>query len=106
MKAFGYLEERDFVVEWRFAEWKYENLSDLALELVHSKVDVIVATTGIAVEAAQDATTTVPIVMAVSVDPAERDWLRVSHAPATTPPGCRKPCEIGSRQPISSQYSK
>ena len=69
MKAFGYLEGRDFVVEWRFAEWKYENLSDLALELVQSKVDVIVATTRIAVEAAQDATNSVPIVMAVSVDP-------------------------------------
>jgi putative ABC transport system substrate-binding protein len=71
MKAFGYLEGRDFVVEWRFAEWKYENLSDLALELVQSKIDVIVATTRIAVEAAQDATTTIPIVMAVSVDPAQ-----------------------------------
>jgi putative tryptophan/tyrosine transport system substrate-binding protein len=71
MKEFGYLEGRDFVVEWRFAEWKYENLSDLALELVQSKVDVIVAVTGPAVVAAQDATTTVPIVMAVSVDPVQ-----------------------------------
>jgi putative ABC transport system substrate-binding protein len=71
MKEIGYLEGRDFVVEWRFAEWKYEELSDLALELVQSKVDVIVATTQIAVEAAQDATTTIPIVMAVSVDPVQ-----------------------------------
>jgi putative tryptophan/tyrosine transport system substrate-binding protein len=69
MKDLGYVEGNDFVIEWRSADWKFERLRELAVELVKLKVDVIVATTRGAVEAAQQATTTIPIVMTVSHDP-------------------------------------
>ena len=69
MHELGYLEGKDFVVEWRSAEGQYERLTDLAAELVRLKVDVIVAASPLAVRPAQQATTTIPIVMGYSTDP-------------------------------------
>ena len=69
MHELGYLEGRDFVVEWRSAEGQFERLSHLAAELVRLKVDVIVTGSALAVRPAQQATTTVPIVMCYSTDP-------------------------------------
>jgi len=69
MRELGYVEGKDFVVEWRSAEGQYERLTDLAAELVRLKVDVIVAGSPVAVRPAQQATTTIPIVMGYSTDP-------------------------------------
>jgi len=69
MHELGYLEGKDFVIEWRSAEGQYERLTDLAAELVRLKVDVIVAASPLAVRPAQQATTTIPIVMGYSTDP-------------------------------------
>jgi putative tryptophan/tyrosine transport system substrate-binding protein len=69
MKKLGYIEGQDYVAERRFASFKYDRLPALALELVQLNVDVIVATTRPAVQAAQQATATIPIVMYVSADP-------------------------------------
>jgi putative tryptophan/tyrosine transport system substrate-binding protein len=69
MRELGYLEGKDFVVEWRSAEGRYEHLPDLAAELVRMKVDVIVTGSTPAVRPAQQATTTIPIVMGSSTDP-------------------------------------
>src|SRR5262245_61205127 len=64
MRELGYAEEGNFVVEWRFAEGRFELFSVLAAELVRSNVDVIVLGTGTAAPAAKRATDTIPIVMA------------------------------------------
>jgi putative tryptophan/tyrosine transport system substrate-binding protein len=69
MRTLGYVEGKDFVIEWRSAEGNYARLPDLAAELVRLNVDVIVLATGIAVRPAQQATSTIPIVMGYSVDP-------------------------------------
>jgi putative tryptophan/tyrosine transport system substrate-binding protein len=69
MRELGYLEGKDFVIEWRSAEGQYERLPDLAAELVQMKVDVIVAGSTPAVRPAQQATTTIPIVMGNAMDP-------------------------------------
>jgi putative tryptophan/tyrosine transport system substrate-binding protein len=69
MRELGYLEGKDFVVEWRSGEGQYERLTELAAELVRLKVDVIVTGSPLAVRPAQQATTTIPIVMAYSTDP-------------------------------------
>jgi putative ABC transport system substrate-binding protein len=45
MRELGYVEGKNLVIEWRFAEDKIERLPELALELVNLKVDVIVAAT-------------------------------------------------------------
>ena len=69
MRELGYAENRDFLVEWRFAEGRYELFPALAEELVRSNVDVIVVGATAAIPVVLRATSTIPIVMAVSVDP-------------------------------------
>src|SRR5262245_24076526 len=64
LRALGYVEGQNLVIEERFAEGKVERLSDLATELVRRKVDVILAAGSAATRAAQQATSTIPIVMA------------------------------------------
>ena len=65
----GYVEGRDVVVEWRFAEGKGERLPELAAELLRLKVDVIVTLAPAAVVAAQKATSDTPIVFTMVDDP-------------------------------------
>jgi putative ABC transport system substrate-binding protein len=65
----GYVEGRDVVIEWRSADGDYARIPRLAADLVERKVDVIVADTTAATRAAQGATSTIPIVMAIVADP-------------------------------------
>lgn len=69
MREHGYVEGKDFVMEWRFADAKPERYSEFAAEFVQLKVDVIVVGTPAAVRTVQQATTTTPVVMGYSVDP-------------------------------------
>jgi putative ABC transport system substrate-binding protein len=69
MRELGYVDGKNLVVEWRFAEAKFERLPGLAADLVQLKVDVIVAVGSTAIGAAQKATSTIPIVMAAAGDP-------------------------------------
>ena len=69
IKALDYVEGRDVILEQRFAEGKLDRLRDLAAELVRLKVRVIVTTSSQATHAAQQATRTIPIVMALGGDP-------------------------------------
>jgi len=69
MRELGYVEGKNLVIEWRFADGQFERLPDLAAELVRLKVDVIVSGSSQAISALQKATTTIPIVMATSGDP-------------------------------------
>src|SRR5262245_10247795 len=69
LRDVGYIEGRNIVVDWRWAEGKNERYSSLASELVALKPDVIVADTTPAVIAAKRATATIPIVMVLPADP-------------------------------------
>jgi len=61
----GYIEGQNIAIEYRFAEGKFERLPGFAAELVRLKVDVIVSSSTPANRAAQQATQTVPIVIAL-----------------------------------------
>jgi ABC-type uncharacterized transport system substrate-binding protein len=69
MRDLGYVEGRNLMIEGRWYGERTERLPTLAAELVRLKVDVIVAGAAPAPEAAQRATSTIPIVMASHVDP-------------------------------------
>jgi putative ABC transport system substrate-binding protein len=69
MGELGYLEGRDFAIEWRIADTKNELLPGMAAELAGVPVDVIVAESLPAQLAARDATKTIPIVFVLSIDP-------------------------------------
>jgi hypothetical protein len=58
MRELGYVEGKEFIVEWRFAEGRFQIFPDLAAELVSLNVDVIVLGTPTAIPAAQHATRT------------------------------------------------
>jgi putative ABC transport system substrate-binding protein len=69
LRDLGYLEGQTIAVEYRYAHGEAERYRDLAIELVQLKVDVLVVGSGQAVQEAQKATTTIPIVMAGAGDP-------------------------------------
>ena len=71
LRELGYVKGQNLVIELRAAEGKLERLPGLAAELVRLKVDVIVTGANpINVRAAQQATRTIPVVMAgVYIDP-------------------------------------
>jgi putative tryptophan/tyrosine transport system substrate-binding protein len=68
MRKAGYVEGRNVVIEWRYAEGKLDRLPALAEDLVRSKVDVIVTAGTPASHAAQQATSTIPIVIGSATD--------------------------------------
>lgn len=65
----GYVEGRNFVIEYSSADGNFARLPDLASELVRLKVDIIVAVVTQASIAAKGATATIPIVMVGTADP-------------------------------------
>jgi len=65
----GYVEGQNLVIEFRFAEGHDDRLAALAADLVSRKVDVIMTGAMPATLAAQKATSTIPIVTAVGIDP-------------------------------------
>jgi putative tryptophan/tyrosine transport system substrate-binding protein len=69
LRELGYLEGKNIVIEYRWAEEKYDRLPDLAAELVRLKVDLIMTGGTPATQAAMQATTTIPIVMMATGDP-------------------------------------
>ncbi len=69
LRELGYVEGQNIAIEYRYAEGKLDRLPDLAAELVRLKVDVIMAVTPPAVQAAKEATRTIPIVMVTIQDP-------------------------------------
>jgi putative ABC transport system substrate-binding protein len=69
LRELGYVDGQNIAIESRWAEGKYDRYPALAADLVRLKVDVIVAQSGAATQAAQQATRTIPIVMSLVLDP-------------------------------------
>jgi putative tryptophan/tyrosine transport system substrate-binding protein len=62
LRALGYVEGQTLALEYRFAEGRYDRLTDLAASLVRLPVDVLVAGSPAMIRAATQATTTIPVV--------------------------------------------
>jgi putative tryptophan/tyrosine transport system substrate-binding protein len=69
LRELGYVEGKNIVIEWRYAEGKLDHVRELAAELVRLKVDVIVTAGPASTRPAKEATLTTPIVMAQVNDP-------------------------------------
>jgi len=69
LRKLGWIEGKNIIIEYRFAEQKLERLPELAADLVRLKVDLIVTSGGPTPLVAKKATSTIPIVMTVSTDP-------------------------------------
>jgi putative ABC transport system substrate-binding protein len=68
LRDLGYVEGQTIRLELRYTAWQWERLPSLAAELVQLQPDVIVTSTTPGALAAKQATTTIPIVVAVSED--------------------------------------
>ena len=70
LRELGYVEGQNVLIEYRFAEGQIDRFPEFAAELARLKVDVIVAAGGNGItHAAQQATSTIPIVMTNVLDP-------------------------------------
>ena len=69
MLELGYVEDRDYIAEWRFADGQYESLPGFMADFIRMPVDVIVLGSTAAIPVAKRAIASIPIVLAYSVDP-------------------------------------
>jgi putative tryptophan/tyrosine transport system substrate-binding protein len=69
LKDLGYVEGKNILIEFRYAEGKRDRIPGLVAELVQLKVDVLVSPDPQAIRAAKQATKTIPIVMVINQDP-------------------------------------
>ena len=69
LRDIGYVEGKNILFEYRYAEGKLDRVPSLVAELVQLKVDVLVSGNLATIRAAKEATKTIPIVMVVAVDP-------------------------------------
>lgn len=69
LRELGYIESKNLIIDQRSAEGKVERLPSFLIELIALRPDVIVAITTPAIAAAQKATSTIPIIMAPSINP-------------------------------------
>jgi putative ABC transport system substrate-binding protein len=69
LRELGYVDGQNITLEYRWAEGQYDRLPGLAAELVRLKVDMIVAAGPPSIQAAKQATATIPIVMSSVGDP-------------------------------------
>ena len=84
----GYMEGQNIAIEYRYAEGKVDRFSELAADLVRLKVDIIVVSGGYRlIQAAKNATKTIPIVMTGGGAVLSRQaWLKALPVPVATSP--------------------
>src|SRR6188472_1262215 len=81
LRDLGYSEGRDVVIDWRSANGDYERLPNLVADLVQRRVDVIVQDSTVGTEVTKRATSTIPIVMALVLDPVGSGLVRSLASP-------------------------
>jgi putative ABC transport system substrate-binding protein len=81
LRELGYVEGENIAIEWLGAAGDAAKFPRLAAELVHLKVDVIVATTNPAIQAARATSNTIPIVMVTPSDPEGLGFVRTLARP-------------------------
>ena len=69
MRELGYIEGKNLVIEWRFADYNFDRLAGLATELIQTKPELIVTHYSVAAQMLQAQTKTIPIVITASNDP-------------------------------------
>jgi ABC-type uncharacterized transport system substrate-binding protein len=69
LRELGYVEGKNIIIEWRYAEGKLDRVGELAADLMRLKVDVIVTGGPTITPAVKRTTTTIPIVMGYDNDP-------------------------------------
>jgi len=89
LRELGYIEGQNIAIEYRYGEGKFDRLPELAAELVHLKVDIILAAgANVTIRAAKNATKTIPIVMmGQGSDPVEAGFVESLARPGSNVTG-------------------
>src|SRR5215470_19304965 len=82
LRAYGYVDGQTIAIVYRWAEGRFDRLPALAAELVGLPVDLLVTAGPPAVRAAQQATTTIPIVVAAMHEPITQGFVASLARPA------------------------
>ena len=99
LKETGFTVGQNILIEYRGGEGNYDQLSTLAADLVHSKVDVIVTIFGVpAALAAKAATTTIPIVFMIGGDPIQVGLVASLGRPGGNATGYATLAMVGGKQ--------
>lgn len=98
LKELGYVEGRDYAIEFRAADGNLDRLRELARELVTLKPAVIVTSGSSAVSALQRETRTVPIVFGSAGDPVEQGFVKSLARPGGNITGVTLRVEISAKQ--------
>jgi len=69
LRDFGYVDEKNILIERRYAEGRLDRMAPFVQEFIQQKIDVIIGTSNVVIRAAKELTKTTPIVMISSVDP-------------------------------------
>ena len=75
LRDLGYIEGKNVLIDYRYAEGKADRIQSLVAELVQLKVDVLVVGSPGAVQEAKQATKTIPIVMVITQDPVAAGYI-------------------------------
>jgi putative ABC transport system substrate-binding protein len=81
LRDLGYVEGKNIIIEWRWAQGKYERFPTLIAELIDSKVEIIVTAGTPASLAVKKATSSIPLVMIAVGDPVGTGLIASLHHP-------------------------
>jgi putative tryptophan/tyrosine transport system substrate-binding protein len=90
LRELGYVEGKNIVIEWRYADGKLDRVPALAADLVRLKVNVIVTAGSVLTRAVKEATATIPIVMAQDIDPVANGFVASLARPGEISPACQR----------------
>ncbi len=81
LRSLGYVDGKNIVIVDRYAEGRLDRMPPFVHEFVQQKVDIIVGVNNVVIQAAKEATKTIPIVMISSVDPVAAGYVETFAHP-------------------------